>query len=109
MFSQKCFSGAFETKGSVKSAFQVLLRLNAPSKVLFMCICDEMLGDAFKLLWRRNVSVKSPFNVLLRRNVRSKVLSRCFSGAFKKKCSVKSVFKVLLRRNARSKVLLKCI
>ena len=52
MLGQKYFSGAFETKCSVKSAFQVLLR--------------------------RNVSVKSAFKVLLRRNVQSKVLLKCF-------------------------------
>ena len=76
MFGEKFFPGAFETKCSVKSAFQVLLRRNVSLK------------SAFKVLLRRNVSVKSAFKVLLRRNAPSKVLLKFFCDEmFLSKCS----------------------
>ena len=106
MLCQKCFSGAFETKCSVKSSFKVrlgenisfnrdfkvLFRRNPRSKVLFRCFRDEIFSQkCFYSAFKTKCSVKSAFLVLLRRN-----------------SQLKGVSKVHLRRNTRSKVILKC-
>ena len=91
MLGQKCFTGAFATKCTVKSPFKVLLRR------------DSRLKSAFKVLLRRDARLKSPFNVHLSRDARSIVLLKCFQ-CFSDEMLGQKWFLVHLRRNVGSKV-----